>query len=550
MALHAGRIGLFVAILLLIRCEHQQYRALRELQQAAPVPPAVLARFFPAGTQLGPWDVEHGSRSVEDAEGNTVGFVVQTSPTCDDVVGYLGPTNVLIAFDEQYQVLGIAVLESEDTKEHLEVIQENARFLQSYNGCSWQEAARLSDVEAVSGATLTSLAMIESISKRLGGACPSLRFPEPVEIRELEPHFPEAEELRERAAQPLIRDVFDAAGRRLGSVIRTSPTCDGMAGYQGPTDTLILLDPENRVKGLVVRSSYDNQPYVRYVQEDRYFCHRFDGMTLGELAALDLEEAEVEGVSGATFTSMAVARSLKPTAQAARIRRSESSGFSLTRHDFGTAAVLVAALLISWTHLRGKRWVQLGFRLLLVAYLGFINGDMLSQALLAGWAQSGVPWRLAPGLVLLTGAALVVPMFSKRQLYCQHICPFGAAQQLVRGRARWQWKMPARLQQLLSYLPPALLALVLLTALLHWPLNLAGIEPFNAFSVGIAGAATITVAVIGLAASCFVPMAYCRYGCPTGSMLDYLRYHGRSDRLSRRDLFAVGLLLLAILLSG
>jgi polyferredoxin len=151
-------------------------------------------------------------------------------------------------------------------------------------------------------------------------------------------------------------------------------------------------------------------------------------------------------------------------------------------------------------------------------------------------------------LVALTVASLLVPLLSKRQPYCHHICPFGAAQQLLHAATPWRLRLPATARRLLALVPPTLLLLVLLTALLHWPIDLAGIEPFDAFVFWIAGTATLALAVVGLVAALFVPLAYCRYGCPTGAMLDYLRFHARSDQVTRRDLFALGLLLLALAL--
>ena len=109
-------------------------------------------------------------------------------------------------------------------------------------------------------------------------------------------------------------------------------------------------------------------------------------------------------------------------------------------------------------------------------------------------------------------------------------------------------KVPRLVHRLLVLIPPLLLLIIVATALLHLPLNLAGLEPFDAFVFWIAGSATLAIAVVGLAASALVPMAYCRYGCPTGSVLDYLRLHGHSDRLSRRDGFAAALLVLALVL--
>ena len=95
----------------------------------------------------------------------------------------------------------------------------------------------------------------------------------------------------------------------------------------------------------------------------------------------------------------------------------------------------------------------------------------------------------------------------------------------------------------MTVIPAGLLLLAFVTAIFHLPVNLAGIEPFDAFVFRIAGVATLAIAVVGLLASAFVPLAYCRFGCPTGAVLEYVRFHGRSDRLSRGDLLAIGLLI-------
>jgi polyferredoxin len=99
---------------------------------------------------------------------------------------------------------------------------------------------------------------------------------------------------------------------------------------------------------------------------------------------------------------------------------------------------------------------------------------------------------------------------------------------------------------LLEAVPALLLGVVLLTAMFHWPLDLASIEPFDAFFfLEIFGITSLVIAILGLLASAFVPMAYCRFGCPTGALLNHLRYNARSDRLTKRDAVAVILFLLA-----
>jgi len=81
------------------------------------------------------------------------------------------------------------------------------------------------------------------------------------------------------------------------------------------------------------------------------------------------------------------------------------------------------------------------------------------------------------------------------------------------------------------------------------PHDLAATEPFDAYAIRTAGRATIAIAVAGLVAACFVPMAYCHYGCPTGAVLNFIRSHGRADRFGRREIAALLLVAIAFLLS-
>tara|TARA_B100001964_G_C14014327_1_gene500856 strand:- start:487 stop:750 length:264 start_codon:yes stop_codon:yes gene_type:complete len=79
----------------------------------------------------------------------------------------------------------------------------------------------------------------------------------------------------------------------------------------------------------------------------------------------------------------------------------------------------------------------------------------------------------------------------------------------------------------------------------HLPFGLVDIEPFDAYVVKVAGWSAITIAIVGLVASLFIPMAYCRYGCPTGAMLKFLRLGAASERFGPRDVFATILALVA-----
>ncbi len=200
---------------------------------------------------------------------------------------------------------------------------------------------------------------------------------------------------------------------------------------------------------------------------------------------------------------------------------------------------------MAFTRTQGVRLLRIAFQLVLIGYLGLVNGDLISQALLVGWAENGMAWRFAPGLLLLVAAALLVPLVAGKQIYCHQLCPHGAAQQLLKNRLPQRWRLGAlndASQVILRALPFLLLLFVLVVAVRRCRSIWCQIEPFDAYLWSIAGWGTLTVAGLGLLASLFVPMAYCRFGCPTVAVLNFLRFNSSSDQLTRRDAAAVLLL--------
>ncbi len=373
----------------------------------------------------------------------------------------------------------------------------------------------------------------------------------PIVVDEVKSFFPTAARLRpdDSARDGLF--VLDRESRELGYVVRTQPRCEDIIGYCGVTDTLVALDTNWKILGLKVRRSDDTPDHVKDVVTHRRFLKSWNDLTWDAAADLDLKKAGIEGVSGATMTSMAIARSVKARLQMSRDELAARPPLRFGWRDYGMLGVLALAALMAFgpASLR-HRWNR-PYQIFLVGYVGLVSGDLVAQGLLAGWARSGIPWTTAPGLVLLVAAALLVPWVSRKPFYCHHVCPHGAAQELLGALrpARWRINLRADVARALGRLPALLLLLVAITALLGLPFDLTGIEPFDAYLLRNAGIATLVVAGVGLVASFFVPQAYCRFGCPTGALLNFVRARGTTDRWTSRDAFALVLVAVAVVLN-
>ena len=539
---HLARVAMLICILFVMHLQHDRILNSQRALSLSNIEFSKLQAFFPDSERWG--DAErHGGRQVLSSGGETLGYVIQTAPESDRFLGFSGPTNLLVAFNIREQIVGIQVIESRDTRDHVDLILKSDHFFQSWIGLSWTEAASRTKIDGVSGATLTSLAMIQGLQKRLGAPEVSLKFPKPLELKDAVQFFPNAVRIEQDPSFKAFWRAFDASLKLCGAILRTSPAADELVGYQGPTETRLALAMDGSIVGIAIADSFDNEPYVGYARGDAYFAKLLKKYTIREWSQIDVEQAGIEGVSGATMTSLAVANGIVETAKRYESHLQEGQANRETKiaglwRGASTIAIIAVGLLIGLTSLRGRNVVRIAFQVVVIVYLGLINGDLLSLAMFHGWSQNGIPWQNALGLVSLATAAFVLPIVARTNIYCSHLCPHGAVQQLLPRRWKQKTPIPRSITRWLLWIRPLLLAWVVLVGLLHLPFSLVDIEPFDAYAWRAAAWPTVLVAVVGIAASLRVPMAYCRFGCGTGAILQYVRRHSQSDRLTRADLFA------------
>lgn len=522
------------------------------LQRTTPVAESALTRlglddakaFFPGAKRLksGPSQ----TLLVQDQSGNRLGRLVTTAPDADSILGYAGPSNVLVALDNQEKIVGTRILSSEDTPEHVDKLRGNPAFEKSFK--DWRPTTQPAPkLEAYAGSTLTAYAITESIQKRLSGNYVSLRFPTALTLKEVQgagfPHATAFEPNVPRLGWNLVRGPNRA---HLGYVVRSSPSADEVIGYAGPSETLIAVEADGlRLRQVRLRTTYDTADYVSRIRDQepdpqgRTFFKDLTKWNTREWAEFDFRKGELDTVAGATLTSYAIAKGLQTRfADDAHGSRREKQDARQKLQALALWCFLAGALLMTFTPLHGRPVVRTAWQVLLVGGLGLWLGQLLSLSLFAGWARHGIPWSQAPALLVFGGVALLVPWASRRQLYCHHACPHGAAQELLGGLRRLHVALPARWHAWLGKMPAIALAGAFLAAL-AWPRwSLGQVEPFDAWVLGVGVAIPLTLAVVGLAASVFVPQAYCKYGCPTGALFKFVRSANQAETWGRRDTWA------------
>ena len=62
----------------------------------------------------------------------SLGLVTQTSPEGDSAIGFSGPTNVMVIWDQDQKVSSVSIRSSGDTVDHVDAIIEEPTFFEQF----------------------------------------------------------------------------------------------------------------------------------------------------------------------------------------------------------------------------------------------------------------------------------------------------------------------------------------------------------------------------------------------------------------------------------
>lgn len=95
-----------------------------------------------------------------------IGWAYNSSPSSNDIIGYVSSVPILIGFDNENKLVGLTLLKNYESPDFVQKIVESD-FLSSWNNLSLDELSS-EKVDAFSGATLTSSAIIKTVKKSAG----------------------------------------------------------------------------------------------------------------------------------------------------------------------------------------------------------------------------------------------------------------------------------------------------------------------------------------------------------------------------------------------
>lgn len=336
----------------------------------------------------------------------------------------------------------------------------------------------------------------------------------PQDVKSLFPVYTRIEQVKQSVYKVYEGEKF------IGTLLNSSPKADSIVGYVNSTPLLVGLNTQNTIIGIQLLPNRESPDFIKKIVNSG-MLERWKGTNIVNLSALN-----VDGVSGATYSSQAIIKSIRFTVnEYGLLKTSTEKSIEIVDIVKWSSAVimLIASLLMFFipVHLNKFRNIILLFNLLV---LGFWVGDTLSVNSIFNWIISGFQMSVRWFVTWVFIISIVIPLLTKRAFYCSCLCPYGSAQELVhKMNRRYKIELPFRIRRKLPLLREFIFGIIVLLLCVGITFDLTNIEPFSVFLLETASIPVIILAILFLLISFFISRPWCRFLCPTGQFLEIIR---------------------------
>lgn len=219
------------------------------------------------------------------------------------------------------------------------------------------------------------------------------------------------------------------------TVINTTNIAKDIKGYGGPVPLEIYLK-DDKISDIVILKNSETPDFLKIIEEKNM---------LGQWKELKVDDAiskKVDGITGATLTSVAIERGIQKGlkySKTANIESATSSDGILSVKFIITLLVIFAAILIpSFIKNSKYRLIQLILNILI---LGFWSGSFISYSLMVNYLSNGVDIISSIIPLLMLVIAFIFPLFGKKSHYCNWVCPLGSLQEVAGKCSKTKFKL-------------------------------------------------------------------------------------------------------------
>lgn len=311
-----------------------------------------------------------------------------------------------------------------------------------------------------------------------------------------------------------IYEVYDK-----GNTLETGYVFSGSyMGYGGPLKVAVRVDTNIVIQDLIIISHNETPSYVAKVL-NREFQRQIIGKTYTD--EIDMEQ-DLNGVSGATYTSRALAGAAKEAIQKIAVEQvAYEVPESLTpKVSFGFPEILVILLFVLslfgvYSHNKWKKALRLGIMLSSLILMGIWLSAPLSilkinTLLLGYWPEwhNGLYWYL------IIGGTILTLLITNKNIYCSWICPFGAAQDCLGILGKASYKLKGRTRRTLMWGQRALAYAAIAAALYFRNPGKLNFEIFGTFFNLTGSIVLFVITSLYVIGSLFIKRPYCDTLCP------------------------------------
>lgn len=320
--------------------------------------------------------------------------------------------------------------------------------------------------------------------------------------------------------------VYNSENEKEFYFILSDPQCSHIRGFGGNVPFALVVGEGDIIKNLILLDHYETQSWIDDLNKVDFF-DTWNGLKLNEAY-----EKDVDAVSGATMTSEAVIRCMTVRigdfleADVAETKKKSKQNL------WGILASIVVLVFAAVSFFLPKETRKIRPLLLIasIVVLGFWQVQFLSMAAFNNWIINGLNIAGNITIFIMLVLSIILPLVFNKPFYCQYVCPYGAAQELLWKVKILNLNISNKVLKVLAYVKYVLLIVIVIISVFSFNISLEDFEPFSAFQFKFASTTVLIIAITMLLFSLFKNKPWCRYFCPTGALLGMLRVKKNTNK--------------------
>lgn len=310
-------------------------------------------------------------------------------------------------------------------------------------------------------------------------------------------------------------------------------TIQGAMGYGGPISVMALYSPQGTLKDVRIVNHSETPSFFQYVI-NKGLLDLFPGKNATD--PFNIGE-DINAVSSATYTSRGISTAVRKgahelAAKELKLPVQGASGRPLSIEEGATIALIILTFIFSalkWTW--GRPYV-LGAAFVLI---GLWEKSALNLGNVATLISGNIPsWNEMPFWVIPALGAAALVIFTKRNLYCHWLCPYGCVMQVIGKLGQFAGVSSTPSVQnrpaIITNLRLMLAWMALTVGFCVGNPSISNFEPFGTLFSFRGNTAQWILMTFTLLTALIVYRFWCRFLCPTGAVFDLLATLGRKIR--------------------